>query len=136
MLPPKTKLPAKRNPSESKQALDKKKKEVVDIKNTAEMIIYTAEKALKDAGDKVPADLKSGVEAKITALKGVKDGTDGDTIKKATEELSAEMSKIGEAMEKANPSTSSGPSAPEEQPAEVKDAEFKETPPEGEAPQK
>ena len=115
---------------------DKKKKEVVDIKNTAEMIIYTAEKALKDAGDKVPADLKSGVEAKITALKGVKDGTDGDTIKKATEELSAEMSKIGEAMEKANPSTSSGPSAPEEQPAEVKDAEFKETPPEGEAPQK
>jgi molecular chaperone DnaK len=116
---------------------DKKKKEVVDVKNTAEMIVYTAEKALKDAGDKVPADLKSGVEAKISALKTAKDGTDSEAIKKATEELSSEMSKIGEAMSKAgggNPSASSGPSAPEEQPAEVKDAEFKETPPESEAP--
>ena len=77
---------------------DKKKKDVVDIKNTAEMIIYTAEKAVKDAGDKVPADVKSNVEAKISALKTAKDGTDADAIKKATEELSAEMSKIGEAM--------------------------------------
>ena len=108
---------------------DKKKKEVVDIKNTAEMIIYTAEKAIKDAGDKISAELKTEVEAKITALKGVKDGSDGEVIKKATEELSSEMSKIGEAMAKAggtDPSASSGPSAPEEQPAEVKDAEFKE----------
>ncbi len=112
---------------------DKKKKEVIDLKNTAEMNIYTAEKAVKDAGDKIDAGLKDGVNAKITALKGVKDGTDGEAIKKATEELSAEMSKIGEAMAKSNPSASSGPSAPEEQPAEVKDAEFKEgEKPEGE----
>lgn len=110
---------------------DKKKKEVVDIKNTAEMIIYTAEKALKDAGDKVPADLKSGVEEKITALKGVKDGTDAEAIKKATEELSAEMSKIGEAMAKAGAETPPA-GAPEEQPAEVKDADARDIPPEGE----
>ncbi len=114
---------------------DKKKKEVVDLKNTAEMIIYTAEKAVKDAGDKVPADLKSGVEAKISALKGVKDGTDGEAIKKATEELSSEMSKIGEAMAHSTGSgqANAGPSAPEEQPSEVKDAEFKEKK-EGEEP--
>lgn len=105
---------------------DKKKKEVVEIKNTAEMILYTAEKALKDSEAKIPQDVKDGVNAKITALKGVKDGTDGEAIKKATEELSSEMSKIGEALAKSNPSASSGPSAPEEQPAEVKDAEFKE----------
>ena len=105
---------------------DKKKKEVVDIKNTAEMIIYTAEKALKDNEAKIPQDVKDGVNQKIAALKSVKDGVDGEAIKKATEELSAEMSKIGEALAKTNPSTSSGPSAPEEQPAEVKDAEFKE----------
>ena len=51
-----------------------------------------------------------------------------EVIKKATEELSGEMSKIGEAIAKAgiDPSTSSGPSAPEEQPAEVHDAEFRE----------
>jgi len=105
---------------------DKKKKEVVDIKNTAEMIIYTAEKALKDNEAKIPQDVKDGVNQKIAALKSVKDGVDGEAIKKATEELSTEMSKIGEALAKTNPSTSSGPSAPEEQPAEVKDAEFKE----------
>jgi len=112
---------------------DKKKKEIVDVKNTAEMIIYTAEKAIKDAGDKVPADLKSGVEGKITALRGVKDGNDMDAIKKATEELSAEMSKIGEAMAKAGAETPPA-SAPEEQPAEVKDVEHEEKPKEGEEP--
>jgi len=112
---------------------DKKKKEIVDVKNTAEMILYTAEKALKDAGDKVSADIKSGVEAKIAALKEVKDGTDIDKIKKATEELSTEMSKIGEAMQKAGAETSPT-STPEEQPAEVRDAEHTEEPKEGEEP--
>jgi molecular chaperone DnaK len=105
---------------------DKKKKEIVDVKNTAEMIIYTAEKALKDAGDKVPADVRTNVEAKLTALRGVKDGTDSDAIKKATEELSSEMSKIGEAMQKAGAQTPPGG----EQPADQKttDAEFKDKP--------
>lgn len=104
---------------------DKKKKESADIKNTAEMIIYTAEKALKDNEAKIPVELKDEVNAKITALRSAKDGTDLEAIKKATEELSAEMSKIGEAMAKAGAETP--PTAtPEEQPAEVKDAEFKE----------
>jgi molecular chaperone DnaK len=108
---------------------DKKKKELVEIKNTAEMIIYTAEKSVKENETKIPEDVKNSVNEKITALRTVKDGTDEAAIKKATEELSNEMSKIGEAMAKAgatDPSTSSGPSAPEEQPAEVHDAEFKE----------
>jgi molecular chaperone DnaK len=105
---------------------DKKKRETVDIKNTAEMIIYTAEKALKDNEAKIPADVKDSVNAKITALRGVKDGTDVDAIKKATEELSNEMSKIGEAMSKAGGTPPPGASAPEEQNPEVHDAEFKE----------
>jgi molecular chaperone DnaK len=104
---------------------DKKKKEIVDEKNTAEMIIYTAEKALKDSEGKIPVELKNEVNAKITVLKGVKDGSDGEAIKKATEELSTEMSKIGEAMAKSNPTASSGSSTPEEQSAEVKEAEVK-----------
>jgi len=113
---------------------DKKKRETVDIKNTAEMIIYTAEKALKDNEAKIPADIKDSVNAKITALKGVKDGTDSDAIKKATEELSNEMSKIGEAMSKAGAETPPA-TPPEEQNPEVHDAEFKEgEKPEGEAP--
>jgi molecular chaperone DnaK len=111
---------------------DKKKKENVEIKNTAEMIIYTAEKALKDNEAKIPAELKDEVNAKITALKGVKDGVDSEAIKKATEELSSVMSKIGEAINKAgaNPETKT----PEEQGPEVKDADFKEKPSEGEEP--
>ena len=108
---------------------DKKKKETVDVKNTAEMTIYTAEKAVKDNEAKLPQDLKDGVNAKITALRGLKDGTDAEAIKKATEELSAEMSKIGEAIQKAGGETPPA-SAPEEQPSEVKDAEFKEKGPE------
>ena len=105
---------------------DKKKKEVVDVKNTAEMIIYTAEKALKDNEAKIPVELKDSVNAKITALRSAKDGTDSEQIKKATEELSAEMSKIGEAMAKAGAETPPA-STPEEQAPEVKDAEFKES---------
>jgi len=105
---------------------DKKKKEVVDIKNTGEMIIYTAEKALKDNEAKIPVELKDGVNAKITALKGVKDGTDGEAIKKATEELSNEMSKIGEAISKAGGAGEAPKSEGETQNAEAKDAEFKE----------
>ncbi len=106
---------------------DKKKREVVDVKNTAEMVMYTAEKALKDNETKIPAELKDSVNAKITALKTAKDGTDAEAIKKATEELSAEMSKIGEAVQKAGGSTPPPAGAPEEQPAEVKEK------PEGEA---
>ncbi len=116
---------------------DKKKKEVVDVKNTAEMILYTAEKAVKDNEAKLDAAIKDGVNAKITALRGLKDGTDAEAIKKATEELSSEMSKIGEAMAKSSPESAGGGqgnTTPEEQNPEVKDAEARDIPPEGEAP--
>lgn len=121
---------------------DKKKKELADAKNTAEMMIYTAEKAVKDNESKIPEDLKKSVNIKIEELKAVKDGTDGQIIKTKSDELSTEMSKIGEAVQKAGgPSTGSGqsegnPSAGggQEEPAKTTDAEFKETTPEGEAP--
>jgi molecular chaperone DnaK len=105
---------------------DRKKKENAEVKNTAEMIIYTAEKAMKDNEAKIPQDIKDSVNQKIAALRSVKDGVDGEAIKKATEELSAEMSKIGEALNKAGAAPGGETKTPEEQPAEVKDAEFKE----------
>ncbi len=98
---------------------DAKKKEVADVKNTADMILFTAEKGLKDAGDKVPADVKTGVEAKMTELKTAKEGSDMDAIKKATEALSNEMMKIGEAMQKAGATPETGTTA-EPQPEEIK----------------
>lgn len=111
---------------------DKKKREVVEAKNIAEQMIYTAEKAIKDAGDKVPAEIKSGVETKIADLRKVKDGTDLAAIKSASEALSTEMSKIGEAMAKSAPNAEAGAQTNNQSSANtgtednVKDAEFKE----------
>lgn len=116
-----------RKEAEANAETDREKKESVDARNIAEQTIYTAEKSLRDGGDKVPADVKSAVEAKITALKGVKDGNDSTAIKKATEELSLEMQKIGEAMMKAQSNTASAPKDDKKgEEGNVRDADFKE----------
>ncbi len=94
--------------AEVNAAEDEKKRAEAEAKNIAEQMIYTAEKSLKDAGDKVSADIKSDVEAKVAELKKVKDGTDVDAIKKASEALSGSMQKIGEAMMKAEPQANPG----------------------------
>ncbi len=77
---------------------DQKKREMIETKNQAESMVYLAEKSLRDAGDKVPADIKTGVEQKITHLKEVKEGTDLGVIQTATQELSQELQKIGQFM--------------------------------------
>ncbi len=110
---------------------DKKKKESVEIKNMADTLIFTTEKALKEAGDKITAEEKKPVEEKIEALKKIKDGEDTEAIKKASEELSQEAQKIGQKLyqaaqeaQKASQASSSGEvkgEAPKE--GEVKDAE-------------
>ncbi|MFA6098723.1 MAG: molecular chaperone DnaK [Patescibacteria group bacterium] len=82
------------------EAEDKKKKEVIDIRNNAESLVFTAEKALKDAGNKVDDKIKKEVEDKVKAVKDVKDKDDADAIKKATEDLSQTIQKIGQAMYK------------------------------------
>lgn len=79
---------------------DKKKKELIDARNVADTLVYTAEKSIKDAGEKVPADTKKQIEEKIEALKKVKDGEDISVVKTATEELSKEIQKIGELLYK------------------------------------
>ncbi len=111
---------------------DQKKKDLVDAKNTAEQLVYTAEKSLKDAPT-VPEDIKTGVNSKVESLKKEKDSGTLETIKTASAELSTEMQKIGEWMSKnqaANPSPAgSGPTVPE---GDVRDAEVKEEKPEEE----
>jgi molecular chaperone DnaK len=76
---------------------DAKKKELIEARNQAESLVYLAEKSVKDAGEKLPADIKTGVTEKIEALKKVKDGEDLAAIQAATESLSAEIQKIGSA---------------------------------------
>lgn len=79
---------------------DKKKRELIDARNMADQLIYTSEKTLKDAGDKVKEEDKKTVEEKIKALNEVKDKDDVETVKKAYDELSAEIQKVGAAMYK------------------------------------
>ena len=106
---------------------DKKKKALADNRNLADQMIFTAEKALKDAGEKVPADVKTTIESKITTLRSTKDGSDEEAIKKATEELSSEMQKIGQYMsQQTGPEASTNPDQAAPDQGEVKDAEFKE----------
>ena len=108
---------------------DKKKKEEVEAKNTADTLIFTTEKALKEAGDKVSDDKKKPVEEKIEALKKVKDGDDIEAIKKATEELSTEAQKIGQELYQAAQQEGQAEQPAEEKKAdepEVKDAEVEE----------
>jgi len=82
---------------------DAKRKELVEAKNLAEQMIYTAEKAVKDAGEKAPADVITEVNEKVAALRTARDGDDMETIKTASEALSTSLSKIGEAMMKEQP---------------------------------
>ncbi len=118
-----------RDEAEAHADEDAKKKELADMKNTAEMMIFTAEKSVKEYGDKVDAVIKTEVEAKIAALRTTKEGNDMKAIKKATEELSAEMSKIGEAMSKVGQAPAEGANpTPEAQEPEIKDAEVNENP--------
>ncbi len=77
---------------------DKKKKEKIEIKNNAETLVNSTEKTLKDAGDKVDKKVKKSVEEKVEALKKVKDSDDVDAIKKAADELSQEIQKVGQQM--------------------------------------
>jgi molecular chaperone DnaK len=81
---------------------DKKKREGIEAKNYADSLIYTSEKTLKDAGDKVQAEAKKEIEEKIEALKKVKDGDNIEEIKNKTAELSQAIQKVGEQMYKQN----------------------------------
>lgn len=116
---------------------DKKKKEIVEAKNIAEQLIYTSEKALKDNGEKIPADVKTSIQSKIDTLKKEKDEDNVDTIKASTEALSAELQTIGKYMQEqanqanANAQSADGnpnPAAGEDGNAEgnIRDAEVKE----------
>lgn len=106
--------------AEANAVEDQEKKESVDTKNTAEQLIYTAEKALKDAPT-VPDDIKTSVNAKIDALKKEKDSGTLESIKSASEALSTEMQKIGEYLSKQQPQSEQKP--PEN--PDIKDAETK-----------
>ncbi|OHA09014.1 MAG: molecular chaperone DnaK, partial [Candidatus Sungbacteria bacterium RIFCSPLOWO2_02_FULL_47_9] len=80
---------------------DKKRKEIIEAKNIADQMIYTAEKALRDAGDKIPAEARKEIEDKVNDLKNVKEGADLASIKNASQSLAQATQKVGEILYKA-----------------------------------
>ena len=81
---------------------DKKRRELVEARNTAETLIHSAEKNLKEYGDKIGAGEKKAIEDAVAALKEAKDGDDVEAITAKSEALSQAAMKLGEAMYKAS----------------------------------
>jgi len=99
---------------------DVRRKELIEARNAADNAIYTSEKALRDLGDKVPEEVKTSVEAKVSVVREALNSEDAATIKSATEELFQEIQKIGAAAyEQPGPAAGGGDGT---------------TPPEGEGP--
>jgi len=77
---------------------DKKKRSLVEARNTADALIYSTEKSLKDLGDKVDSATKSKVEDATSRLKKAMEGDDEAEIKKLSDELTQSSHKLAEAM--------------------------------------
>ena len=104
---------------------DAKQREAVDERNKAESLVYQVEKALKDAGDKVPDDKKKPVEAAVADLKEALKGSDTEAIKAKAEALSEAMGKAAEALYGQGGGASAGAGAPPPPPQDAPKSEGK-----------
>jgi molecular chaperone DnaK len=84
--------------AEAHAAEDKKKREVVDLKNQADQLIYSTEKTLREHGDKVSAETRGGIENAVTNLKEAIKGEDANAIKKAIENLGTASGELGKVL--------------------------------------
>lgn len=109
---------------------DKKRKEEVEHKNTAETLVTSTEKALQEHGDKIQESDKKAIEDDLQALKDALSGEDIDTIKTASEKLSASAMKLGEAMYQQNaeaaPQGSEEGDSAKKKDDDIVDADFEE----------
>ena len=99
---------------------DIKRKEQIEARNQADNAIYTAEKALRDLGDKVSADIKGKVEAEVANVRKALEGDDTAAIKSATEKLFVEVQQIGSSVygQQGAPQQPGAQSEPGEQPGQ------------------
>jgi molecular chaperone DnaK len=116
---------------------DRKRRELIEAKNRADNMVYSAEKTLKDLGDKVPGDLKSKVEDAAAKVREVKEGDDLNAINSATDALAEVLQQLGsaayQAQQQAEGQTSgsdtSGGKTPDEDSSDdedVVDGEYKQ----------
>jgi molecular chaperone DnaK len=104
--------------AETHAAEDNKRKEEVEARNTAETLAYTAEKTLREQKDKIPSDLNQEIEGKIAAVRSALQGTDIDSLRQLTQELSEAMQKVGAAVyeQQETPPPGGEPPPPEGEP--------------------
>ena len=97
-----------RQDAESHADDDRKRKELIEARNHADNTAYTAEKSLRDFGEKIPAEVRSDIEAKTAAVRQALQGEDIEAIKAATDTLGQAIQKIGGSMYEAPQGTPSG----------------------------
>ncbi len=112
---------------------DKKKQELIEIRNLADTTVYTVEKMLDEYKDKLSDDEKKNMTDKIAAVKAVKDGEDVEAIKIAADALNKDAQAIGAKMYQQAPQPDAAAGASAEQ-TTAKDAEFTEHKPDDETP--
>jgi molecular chaperone DnaK len=120
--------------AEANSAEDRRKREEVETRNQADQMVYQAEKVIKENESKIPAELKTEVEAKLTAVKDASKGTDTDSLKKAMDELNESLQKIGQHIYSGSsdgptdgaPHDGGATSQPKSEEEDVVDAEYKE----------
>ncbi len=95
---------------------DRKKKERIDARNNADNAIFSAEKSLKDFGDKAKPEDKKSIEDKVKSLKDILETGSKEDLEAKTKELSEELQKIGQAMYQGQPADSTGGKPGQEQP--------------------
>jgi molecular chaperone DnaK len=79
-------------------AEDRKRREEIELRNSADSLAYSAEKTLRDNADKVPGDLKTEVEGKVAAVRTALAGTDIEAVRRSMDDLNASMQRIGESV--------------------------------------
>ena len=121
--------------AEANASEDKKRRELIDLKNQADNFVYQTEKTLKENGDKIDAASRESIEKAVEELKSVKDGEDAEAIKAKMEALQQASHKLAEAMYRESQGTtaeaqpepeSNGGSEPKKDGDDVVDADFEE----------
>ena len=103
--------------AEEHAAEDKRRREAAEVRNSAEQLVYSIEKLIKENDDKLPADVKDEVQGDVDGLKTALAGSDDDAVKTAFDKLSQSQTKLGQAIysqsqaSDATSSTESGPQA-------------------------
>jgi molecular chaperone DnaK len=117
--------------AESHAEEDQKKQKLIEVRNSADTLIYTTEKSIRDLGENIDAELKADIESKAEALKKVMESDDTDAIQKSMDELAQASHKLAEKLYAQKNEETGGPQdAPQDEPKkdddDVMDADYTE----------